>query len=361
MAYLDEFQAGVDAERLRNWKVVPAKAASRKLTIQLGDRQGEVRMMGHQTEWDPVHGPLPEWKFSEFVSHLIAAEPRADLSAIKVQREVDGKTREWTVDLRPQKGAEGVKPLPATLADGDRVSIALLPATDAAALAERRGGIYRVAPGCLLGERVFRLTASDNAPRTLCEVVAESYQHSRMVVPQPDLARIRIHRLKADGSGEETLEVDLVSPAAKVSAQTPGPEVRKLDVPLIWGDIVEFGSVPKAEIGGWTGLSGEMRLFLRKALTRLVTVLSAGHKGVTPQLLLPVFADYEGHPSNAGVLWKGNVGGQSPFRVWSVVRTASNLVKVRIRSKDSTREFTPETIGVNPWLVEGDQVEIERY
>jgi hypothetical protein len=182
---------------------------------------------------------------------------------------------------------------------------------------------------------------------------------SHVVIPQPDLAHVRIHRIKGDA--EETLEIDLASRIAGVSAQTSEEDARKLDVPLVAGDIVEFGTSPEAKTENWNGLPGEMRLFLRKALSRVVSV-HAGTDAVKNEILAPVFAGYRRSPTAYGPIWETSIGAKSPFRAWSVVRTSANLLKVRVKSRGNVREFTPETIlSVNPWLTHHDEVEIERY
>jgi hypothetical protein len=44
------------------------------------------------------------------------------------------------------------------------------------------------------------------------------------------------------------------------------------------------------------------------------------------------------------------------------MKTDTNLLKVRLRSRDTVREFTPEEFNaINPWLLDGDQLEFERF
>ena len=191
------------------------------------------------------------------------------------------------------------------------------------------------------------------------EVIAEAYYVSPMVIPQPDLAHLQIHRMK--GGDEETIEIDLASRAAGVNAQTSNEDARKLDVPLVAGDIVEFGTSPQAKVEDWTGLPGEMQLFLRKALSRGVGVQS-GSSVIYNEILAPVFAQYQHVPTAYGATWINNVKTKSPFRAWNVLGDAKNLLKVWVRSRGKVREFTPQTIqSVNPWLVDLDEVQIERY
>jgi hypothetical protein len=206
----------------------------------------------------------------------MAGEPRADLSAVKVQRTVEGKLQEWTVDLRSENGA--VKEVPARMSDGDRIIIPLRPPDDAEALAKRRKGIFQAAPGRVFGAQIFTWREKDHAPRTLGEFLVESYRASEMVIPDPDLSRIIIHRLKTDTGEEEHLPADFAK-AISTGPDLEPEEARKLDVPLEWGDIVEISSreVPVAD---WAGLGSRAADFFNRALgerhwCRSVAILAA--------------------------------------------------------------------------------------
>jgi ankyrin repeat protein len=90
-------------------------------------------------------------------------------------------------------------------------------------------------------------------------------------VQRPDLSKIRIRRLQEDGT-EKSIDLDL----AKVIAATPGDasidEVRKTDVELRMGDIVEISSLPTDDAKPWAGLSLREESFFSKALSCRIQV-----------------------------------------------------------------------------------------
>jgi ankyrin repeat protein len=90
-------------------------------------------------------------------------------------------------------------------------------------------------------------------------------------VQRPDLSKIRIRRLQEDGA-EKAIDFDL----AKVIADTPEDasigEVRKADVELRMGDIVEISSLPADDAKPWTGLSLREESFFSKALSCRIQV-----------------------------------------------------------------------------------------
>jgi ankyrin repeat protein len=325
---------------------VGTKRVVQKVSVQVGERRREVGLVVDGV-WSPTDGTLPEWGFSELVAHLVEGEPRAQLGAVKLQRDVEGKPKEWTVDLRPEKPDITVKSIPARLADGDRIIVPLLPENDPGALSIRKTGIYRIAPGRLFGECVFRFSEKDNAPRTLGDLIAETYytSPSRMIIPDPDLAHVQIHRLKQESADEEHLEINLIPAIQQVSLEMPEADARKLDVPLLPGDIGEIAPRKDSKPQEWSGLNSAVQLFLTKALMRNVTlqVFPQAPKKVT---IVPTF--------------QRPLGGS--FRAMRLTKPENSTVKVRLRSGENVREFTAEEFSqVNPWLVDGDRLEVEQY
>jgi ankyrin repeat protein len=350
----------IDNRKVRTFRVATDKPDSRKVSVQVGERRRDITMSGDGAEWAPANGSFPKWDFSQVVANLVAAEPRAQLEAVKVQRDVDGKVKEWTVDLRPENPNSALKNVPARLADGDRIIVPLLPENDPGALAVRKTGIYRTAPGRLFGECVFRFSEKDNAPRTLGDLIAESYLTSQMVIPDPDFARIQIHRLKQDSAAEELLEINLIPAIQQVTVDTPGTEARKLDVPLKPGDIVEIAPRKDSKAEPWTGFSNAVKLFLTKALMRQVTYQLAP-QAPTTGALRPSFAIYREIKTESGNRWEHS-SGAPPFRATTVISPNDSTLKVRLRSGETVREFTlKEFQQVNPWLVEGDRLETEQW
>jgi len=334
------------------------------VTIQIGDREAVIDVADFNFQENSATFPdtTPSWDFSELLSHVVEAEPRAQLEAIKVVRTVEGKPKEWTVDLRPDQKGKLVRNLPARLANGDKVVVPLLPLNHPEALAARMKGIYRAMPGRMFGDRIFAKSEKDDAPRTLCELIVESYRQGPFVVANPDFAHIRIHRLNADASAEESVEVDLASRIPSVTAQTSSAEAAKLDVPLQWGDVVEISSrkdVPPAE---WNAFDPQTKLFLIKVLTRTVSIVQNGKEQQTPLRLNPNFRSVRLRQFSWNKIWDVE-SATAAFRLLpNRLKLENNFVKIRVRSRGSVREFTPEEFkNVNPWLLDGDKVEIESF
>jgi len=334
--------------------------APRKITIQVGDREKAIEVAGEQGPfaWAPATSKAPEWRFSELVARATGAEPRAQLGTVKVQRTIDGKLKEWTVDLRPDQPGQSIKELLARLADGDRVIIPLLPADDVEALKARRTGIFRATTNRVFGDQTFRLGDMDDAPRTLGDLILEGERRSDMLIPEPDLANIRIHRLKADGAAEETLQINLQATIDTITTETPYAEVRKLDVPLRWGDIVEIPAKENADFQKWRGMGPQAKMFFTKALTREVTLRTTGQDDGT-QKFTPSFREIRLATS---FLWQVSSPDSHARAMSKGLGIDNNTLRIRLVSGEHAREFSPEEfIKINPWLVHGDRLELERF
>jgi len=347
-------------------KATAAEPSIRKVTVQVGDREGAfglLRTLDSNPGWDPSTGRIPEFRFSQLVEKIAGAEPRVQLEAVKVQRTIDGKPMEWVVDLRADQTGK-IKDVPARLADGDRIVVSLRAADAPDVIKNRKSGIYCTSPVRIFGECVFRFHEKDNAPRTLGELIAESYRSSSVIIADPDLSNIQIRRLNPDGHSEEVLRVDLETIAKSVSAKSPDDEVRRLDIPLKWGDIVEIAPVKRETPEVWTGFDAQLKLFLAKALTRTIHVIGSDRNVLQ---FRPGFGTFVVmvQPWNHIVSRQGSFG--SSFRASGTpgapgINVGSNALKVRLESGGSVRDFSPtEFTSVNPWLKDGDRIEIERF
>ncbi len=178
--------------------------------------------------------PAP-WGFSELIAHAIAAAPASQVTGIKIERVVDGKPKQWLVDLTPgpqKEKADGVAPdfvkrIPGRLANGDTVVVPLRSPADGEAGNWRKDGIFVFASGRGLGERAFYKDLPEQKPYTLCEVLMHCYADSRMIIPNPDLSHLTIHRLKENGTGEEEIVVDLAKSFSEKSDAPNRPCGRK--------------------------------------------------------------------------------------------------------------------------------------
>ena len=97
-----------------------------------------------------------------------------------------------------------------------------------------------------------------------------SGQSSAVVLSYPDFSAIRVLRIGADGK-DRVIKVDLAAAMAACTDATPPEDVRKSDVALEPGDIIELPLKPDKS-KPWAGLGQEEIRFLRKALDRRVFV-----------------------------------------------------------------------------------------
>ncbi len=358
---------------------LPPNLAGQELTIE---------------RWAPTVSPLPTWTLSELVARLTAAEPRARLDAVRVERTTDGAARVWTVDLRgghPETGAAGPdqqkaggNPLLAQLADGDRLIIPLLPAQDSAALAARRRTISFAAPGRLFAETVFTRFEDDTDPSTLGELLMQAYTQP-LLVPNPDLSKIVIHRLSEAGAGEEHVSVDFTAIINSTLPDAAAEDIRRHDPPLRWGDVVEISPVAGVPPAQWTGFGAPVRAFLDRALSRNVAGTLNGvplqnfHTGENglqaSSLLKPKFyscAMVQPLPGTAPVFpgenlsWKQVPEDVEPFTAAALMRRLgvdpNNLVRFVIHQGSRTREYDGTHLGrSNPLLPIDATVDIQQF
>jgi hypothetical protein len=203
------------------------------------------------------------------------------------------------------------------------------------------------------------LSEKDDAPRTLCEFLTEAYGNSGMIVPNPDLRRVQIYRLNADGRGEERIVVDLAKSIATVTNNITPEEARKGDFPLQLGDVVEFLPRKDSAPANWASLSNQTELFLKAALTRKVIIENPGYEPKT-LILNPFFRPFRPAPEG----WQaGSIPGAAVFGAKRAVpvKAEKNIAKIRLFSRGTMREFSPEDLDrIDPWLIDGDKLEIER-
>jgi hypothetical protein len=211
----------------------------------------------------------------------------------------------------------------------------------------------------------------------------QSYLTSPMVVPEPDLARIVIHRSKGDAGEEEQIAVDLRRAISSLTAQTTAEQARQLDVPLQWGDVVEIPQLTEARLTAWTGFDPATVRFLSRALSRTVTVWLNGEKLDGPpgegfNQLAPVFAVFSYDrvrwhvtiPEGPRLLPNSPEQMRSrlprPLTVAQLFRNRplerfwpDRVVRVVVRP-GSAREFDARALQKNPpWLFPDDHVLIE--
>ena len=367
----------------------------RTITLQLGDRTTTLTLAdpasndahdqpldsggfvppSAQWMWNPTAKPLPDWTLSGLVLRVAAAEPRARLDAVRLERDLDGQTRSWTINLRAANPAEAqigidASPSPvrkdhADLAAGDRLVIPLQPAADPPALAARRQAINFAAPGRFFTEQVFARASDPIGTPTLGELIMQAYLDP-MILPYPDFSKIVIHRLKGDAGEEESLPVDLLAAMQAPALQTPA-DARRADVALQWGDVVEIPVDPVFHPEPWTHLDPLARAFLNLALSRDLPTTVNGQRllGMVTQLHPAFYNLYGDHgPAPHWLGAKGRIDNGSPFTAKAFLRglqmPLENVVRLSVQLGDQTQDYDTAALRtLNPWLNLGSRVDIQ--
>jgi hypothetical protein len=98
-----------------------------------------------------------------------------------------------------------------------------------------------------------------------------------ILLPHPDLSRIRIHRLQEDGA-EKVIDVDLAKIIAAATDLTTPEEARQADVMLQAGDRVEIFLLKDRLDQPWKGFTAAEEAFFNKALAGRVQVIDSDGK-----------------------------------------------------------------------------------
>ncbi|MCW1886125.1 ankyrin repeat domain-containing protein [Luteolibacter flavescens] len=283
------------------------------VTLEIGGQVEELTLRGDRLTHDPTSREVPlctagklaalRWSFTaplDAVQGLTLAVTRAGWPEVRVA---------FHSDVATMFG----------LQSGDRVKVEV-PAQDQAALLELRkkriavraaGLPYGWTMDCASGYTTAKHEVGSPPPRpplapvlatalapTLCQILAETQvvpsawgrgylkdgpaeripvelqgrAGDLTVLPHPDLSRIRILRLRDNGT-EEMVEVDLSRIIAATGDDVSAEEVRKLDTQLQPGDVVEL-SVQQDRLGQpWKGLSGKEAGFLTRATQGRVQII----------------------------------------------------------------------------------------
>ena len=329
--------------------------------------------------WTPVVKVLPGWTLSELVLHLTQAEPRARLDKIHLFRTVDGKPHDWTLDLRASNAAEaepdwddrpsGVKRIPVWLADGDRLVIPLSSATDAEALAARRNTISFEGAGGLFIQPVFTRSPDDVSTHTLGELLMQAYL-SPMVIPNPNLSKLIIHRLTGNGAEEEYKPVDLTQTILASQTVYNAQTLRQGDLPLQWGDRVEISPIEGVDPLRWKELSPATQNYLGTVLARPVVVTLNGERALGPDegrfTLNPVFKPYDAidrlFPVRFEQKERGETGTLTALTLLRQLQiNLDTMTRFTLQKGESVHDYDLKAlIESNPWLGFDSRVNIQQ-
>ncbi|MCW1926622.1 ankyrin repeat domain-containing protein [Luteolibacter arcticus] len=271
------------------------------VTVEIDGKAQEVTLRGDRMVFDPSRPEIVPlggarqvmqylWQPEIDVTETYVENGRKFIESMEVVIKRDG----WPDVRIPYRDSQKDFPLRA----GDRIAFTS-PKVSEGRLADIRkhGIVVKAANGPFV--RKFGRFGGNNTlvPATiptLLQAVAEVTQRSSMkgapddpvalrswllhrsgwlfaYVQRPDLSKIRIRRLQEDGT-EKILEIDLAKTIADTPEDASIEEVRKADVELQGGDIVEITSLPADKAKPWTGLSLREESFFSKALSCRIQV-----------------------------------------------------------------------------------------
>jgi ankyrin repeat protein len=248
------------------------------IEMELGGRKQPLTLRGDRFSYDPTQPVFP-WSAglnADTLVRTLGMYPAGETPSFQIRRPG------WPQPIQLTLGSAEARKF--ELAEGDRIVLPSVSADDTEAKKARLAEVRLRSPGLWFG---LGADASEySTPPTLLQMIALAYQGDKdlspfvsppdlpkiadalgrrnlvtSILPHPDLARLRIRRLNADGS-EKAIAVDLQQAAAACRESTSREEARKFDVELQAGDIVELPMIESQKGKPWPGFSdAETRLF----------------------------------------------------------------------------------------------------
>ncbi|MCW1886124.1 tetratricopeptide repeat protein [Luteolibacter flavescens] len=278
------------------------------VTLEIDGRREHLTLRGDRVYHDPTSASVPWCTAGE----LVAMRWQPGMELFRDSRTVTGTiliTRSEWPEIRLEYPME--ESMRFALRPGDR--IAFTPAAEVAGkIAEQRSGtitlraagmpygwsipcaggnpsssIDRYPPPYVaaLQPTLFQIIAEtqalpgfwprreDVSPESLPATLRQSGARAS-ILPHPDFSRIRIHRVKEDG-GTESLDVDLDKIIAEAAADATPEQLRKHDIALRAGDIVELHVRMDRLAQLWKGLSEKEAAFFTRSLQGRIQVIDS--------------------------------------------------------------------------------------
>jgi len=173
-----------------------------------------------------------------------------------------------------------------------------------------------------------------------------------VILPHPDLSRIRIHRVDDKGT-ERIIEADLEKSASACTEETTPEQARQSDQPLMPGDVVEIPVKSGMKSQPWTGFNADETRLLTKALSCRVEFIDAKGLGLKDVAYLPSPVVQ----TETGPLALAPTAGTSNLLAFPILQGApgsSGTVDVRLTRENQSVEKKMSSI----FLKEGDRVEL---
>ena len=193
---------------------------------------------------------------------------------------------------------------------------------------------------------------------------------SPMVIPNPNLSKITIHRLKGDNGEEESLPVDLIKSILENADQHNDDALRRSDVRLQWGDRVEIPAVEGVDVAQWKELSPTTQAYLNRSLIRQIAVTLNGEPLPAHSLgnaqLLPEFRPYTAQTASYPIQFEQKdrvrTGTFTTLSLLSQLHVSlDTMVRFTVRQAGKAYDYDVKTLKtLNPWLDIDAQANIQQ-
>ncbi len=351
----------------------------RKITVHLGEEQQILSIAPDFDDlfrnrrsyvWSAIEPVFYNWTMGSLFWPICATRPGVQTDAIRLQRSLDGKQQEWTVNLRelsaftppaPDNRTTINKLLSSRLQDGDQWIAPLLPFSDPQTIAHRKTGIFRLVGGRVFTDCPISKAKENSPPPTLCEFLTYSYANSNMLIPSPDLSHIVIRRLGTENGKEIEIPVDLTAAIRKSSEGASKGDLAQLDIPLTWGDYVVIPPITGKETADWRGFDADTLVFFNRILSREATIITNEPHRCEMHPPARTFHRLKSDEGIPGWTADGDDPGFS-IRKWLTKLDVNldKLLSVTVKSAAGEHRYTKDELNrFDPLAREGDAVSLE--
>ena len=234
-------------------------------------------------------------------------------------------------------------------------------------MAARRKTICFEAPDGLFVQPVFTHALDDPDPHTLGELLMQAYL-SPMVIPNPNLSQIIIHRLTGNGAEEDNKLVDLTQTILSSKTLYDSKALRQGDLPLQWGDRVEISSIEGVDLLKWKELSPATEDYLNTVLSHPVIVTLNGQPTLDTgaNWLKPVFKPYVASDRMFPVRFEQQERGETgTFTALTLLKqmqiNLDTMTRFTIQNGRDNHDYDLRTLTeINPWMGFDNRVNIQQ-
>jgi len=176
------------------------------------------------------------------------------------------------------------------------------------------------------------------------------FYQKQTILPHPDWSRIRIRRLKGDGS-EDIIEVNMTRWMEEADTNASPDEIKKHDLSLQAGDIIELQVHEDRPGQPWKGLPAKEEAFLAKALQGRIQIVDPDSQMRLEEIRYkaPVFVE-----TPAGWIPVPTKSSVQSARASALVSSADSIEVTR--HGETFRRVSPYLL----FLKDGDQIKLQK-